>query len=142
MPGDPIPTGEIKPVKGTPFDFTVAKRIGKDLQAVGGKPPGYDHNFVIDGDPGRLRPVARLRDVKSGRVLTIEADQPGVQLYTGNYLDGTARGKGVSYQQHTALCLETQKFPNAINMPAWRDQVILRPGQRYRHTMVLRFTTE
>ena len=141
-PGDPVPTGEVKPVKGTPFDFTVAKRIGKDLRAAAGNPVGYDLNFIIDGEPGKRRPVARLKDPRSGRVLTLESDQPGVQFYTGNFLDGTSKGKGATYRQYSGLCLETQKFPNAINIPAWQDQVILRPGQTYRHTMVHRFTTE
>jgi aldose 1-epimerase len=141
-PGDPVPDGKIKPVKGTPFDFTAVKPIGKDLKAVGGKPVGYDHNFVVNGDPHTLRPVARLRDPKSGRVMTIEADQPGVQFYSGNFLDGSVKGKGVTYNQHGALCLETQKFPNSINVPAWKQEVILKPGQTYRHTMVHRFSTE
>ncbi|HLV64797.1 MAG TPA: aldose epimerase family protein [Polyangiaceae bacterium] len=143
-PGDPmVPTGAIKAVKGTPLDFLVKKPIGRDLAAVGGKPAGYDHNFVVKGDPNSLRPVARLSHPKSGRVLQIEANQPGVQLYTGNFLDGSARGKGGAvYAQYGGLCLETQKFPNAINVPAWREQVILRPGQTYRHTMVHRFSVE
>ena len=141
-PGDPVPTGTIQPVAGTPFDFTAAKPIGKDLQAAGGKPIGFDLNYVVDGEPGRLRPVARLKDPGSGRVLTLESDQPGVQFYSGNFLDGSARGKGGTYRQYTGLCIETQKFPNAINIPAWKDQVILRPGQTYRHTMLLRFSAE
>ncbi|MFZ5897237.1 MAG: aldose epimerase family protein [Myxococcota bacterium] len=142
-PGDPVvPTGAVKAVKGTPFDFTTGKPIGRDLAAVGGKPIGYDHNFVVNGDPHTLRPVARLRDPKSGRVLTLEADQPGVQFYSGNFLDGKAKGKGTSYAQYTGLCLETQKFPNSINVPAWKDEVILRPGQAYKHTMIHRFSVE
>jgi aldose 1-epimerase len=143
-PGDPlVPTGEVKAVKGTPFDFTSAKPVGRDLAAAGGKPVGFDHNFIVNGDPTALRPVARLADPKSGRVMTVEADQPGVQFYSGNFLDGTAKGKaGHAYSQYSGLCLETQKFPNAINVPAWRTQVILRPGQTYRHTMILRFTAE
>ena len=143
-PGTPmVPDGRIVPVAGTPFDFTTAKSIGKDLQRTGGKPIGYDHNFVVRGEPGRLRPVARLDDPKSGRVMTISSDQPGVQFYTGNFLDGSIRGKGgATYVQHAGLCLETQKFPNAINIPAWRDQVILRPGQTYRHVMIHAFSVD
>ena len=141
-PGDPVPDGKIKSVKGTPFDFTTAKPIGKDLKAVGGKPVGYDHNYVVDGDPHTLRPVARLKDPKSGRVMTIEADQPGVQFYSGNFLDGTLKGKGATYPQHAALCLETQKFPNSIDVPAWKEEVTLKPGQTYKHTMIHRFSTE
>jgi aldose 1-epimerase len=142
-PGDPmVPTGEIKPVKGTAFDFTGGKLIGQDLKAAGGKPIGYDHNFVVSGSEGELRRVARLKDSKSGRVLTVEADQPGVQFYSGNFLDGTTKGKGVAYPQYAGLCLETQKFPNAINVPAWKNQVILKPGKTYKHTMIHRFTRE
>ena len=142
-PGAPmVPTGDIRPVTGTPFDFTTAKPVGRDLRQTGLTPVGYDHNFVVDGDPGQLRPVARLKDPRSGRVMTLTADQPGVQFYTGNFLDGSLIGKGATYVQHSALCLETQKFPNAINVPAWRDQVILRPGQTYRHQMIHAFSVE
>lgn len=74
--------------------------------------------------------------------MTLSSDQPGVQFYTGNFLDGSVKGKGASYGQHSGLCLETQKFPNAINVPDWRDQVILRPGQTYRHMMIHRFSVE
>jgi aldose 1-epimerase len=137
-----VPYGDTKPVAGTPFDFTAAKPIGRDLAGTGGTPIGYDHNFVVDGDPNQLRPVARLKDPRTGRVMTVSADQPGVQFYTGNFLDGSLTGKGATYVQHAALCLETQKFPNAVNVPAWRDQVILRPGQTYRHRMIHAFTVE
>jgi aldose 1-epimerase len=142
-PGDPlVPTGTVKPVKGTPFDFTTAKPVGRDLQQTGGKPVGYDHNFVVRGDPDALRPVARVHDPKSGRVLTLEANQPGVQFYSGNFLDGSIHAKGTTYPQHSALCLETQKFPNAVNVPAWRQQVILKAGETYRHVMIHHFSTE
>jgi aldose 1-epimerase len=142
-PGAPmVPYGEIKPVKGTLFDFTSTKAVGKELKQTGGTPIGYDHNFVVNGESNQLRPVARLKDPKSGRVMTLAADQPGVQFYTGNFLDGSAKGKGTAYVQHAALCLETQKFPNAINVPGWQDQVILRPGQTYRHVMVHTFGVE
>jgi aldose 1-epimerase len=142
-PGTPmVPDGRIHPVKGTPFDFSSAKPIGRELKQAGGRPVGYDHNFVVNGEAGQLRPVARLEDPESGRVMTLSADQPGVQFYTGNFLDGSARGKGATYGQYAALCLETQKFPNAINVPAWRDQVILKPGQTYRHLMVHKFSVE
>jgi aldose 1-epimerase len=142
-PGDPkVPTGAISPVKGTPLDFTSPKLIGKDVKAAHGTGDGYDHNWVVRGDPHQLRPAARLRDPKSGRVMTIESNQPGIQLYTGNLLDKKTKGKGVAYEQYGGLCLETQKFPNSINIPAWRDEVILKPGQTYHHTMIHRFTTE
>jgi aldose 1-epimerase len=142
-PGSPmVPDGEIKAVKGTPFDFTRSKPVGRDLEQAGGTPIGYDHNFVVNGEPNRLRPVARLKDPKSGRVMTLSADQPGVQFYTGNFLNGSIKGKGTTYGQYAGLCLETQKFPNAINVPAWQDQVILRPGQTYRHVMIHKFSAE
>jgi aldose 1-epimerase len=142
-PGDPIvPTGAIKPVKGTPYDFTQPKLVGRDLEAVGGKPQGFDNNWIVNGDAHALRPVARLRDAKSGRVLTLEADQPGVQFYSGNFLDGNLKGKGATYQQYGGLCLETQRFPNSINIPAWANEVVLKPGQTYQHTMIHRFTVE
>jgi aldose 1-epimerase len=143
-PGAPlVPTGQVKPVKGTAFDFTTSKPIGRDLAGAGGDPVGFDHNFVVDGPPQAMRPVARLEDPKSGRVMTVAADQPGVQFYTGNFLDGKVLGKGGRpYPQHSGLCLETQRFPNAINVPAWRNQVILHPGETYSHHMVFAFTTK
>jgi aldose 1-epimerase len=142
-PGDPtVPTGRIESVNGTPFDFSKKKPIGKDLRAAGGDPIGFDHNFVVRGEPNTLRKAATLRDPKSGRVLTLFGDQPAVQFYSGKFLNGTIRGKGALYEQYGGLCLETQKFPNSINVPAWANDVILDPGQTYRHTMVHRFSTE
>jgi aldose 1-epimerase len=144
-PGDPVvANGVIKPVKGTPFDFTTPKAIGKDMMAVviKGNPPGYDHNFVVNGEPHALRPVAKIKDPKSGRVMTLEGDQPGVMFYTGLFLDGTITGKGHVYKQYEAFCIETQKFPNSINVPAWKNEVILKPGQKYKHLMIHRFSTE
>jgi aldose 1-epimerase len=142
-PGTPmVPDGRMAPVEGTPFDFTSAKPIGRDLQRTGGRPIGYDHNFVVNGEPDRLRPVARLEDPESGRVMVVSSDQPGVQFYTGNFLDGSTRGKGATYAQYSGLCLETQKFPNSINVPGWRDQVILRPGRTYRHVMIHAFSVD
>jgi aldose 1-epimerase len=143
-PGDPVvPTGRVEAVAGTPFDFSVGRRVGERLAEAGGAPVGYDHNFVVDGTPGELRPVARVVERRSGRVLVIEADQPGVQFYCGKFLDGSLVGKGgARYGQYGGLCLETQAFPNAINVPAWRDQVILAPGKTYEHRMIHRFSTE
>jgi aldose 1-epimerase len=145
-PADPVTlsvAGEIKPVRGTPFDFTTPKQIGKDLKAAGGDPIGFDANWVVDGEPHQLRQVAQLKDPKSGRVLTLRGDQPGVQFYSGNFLDGSLIGKGgAHYPQYSSVCLETQRFPNSINVPAWRGDVVLEPGQVYKSTMVLAFTTE
>lgn len=137
-----VPTGEFAPVEGTPFDFRARKPIGRDFGGIGNDPAGYDHNLVVDGDPLALRPVATVREPKSGRVMTLASNQPGVQLYTGNFLDGTARGKaGATYPIHSGFCLETQHHPDAINNPAW-PQPVLRPGETYRHTMVLAFSTD
>jgi aldose 1-epimerase len=140
---DVVPDGRVLPVARTPFDFTQSKLVGKDLVAAGGRPIGFDHNWVVRGDGHRLRPVAKLRDPRSGRVLELSADQPGVQFYSGNFLDGSNRGKGgVAYEQYTGLCLETQKFPNSINVPEWKDEVILDASATYRHTMVHKLSVE
>jgi aldose 1-epimerase len=142
-PGDPqVPTGAVVPVKGTPFDFTAPKVIGLDLQKAGGKPIGFDHNWLVNGDPHARRPVARVKDPKSGRVLTLEADQPAVQFYSGKFLDGKLTGKGANYPQYAGFCLETQKSPNSVNVPAWREEVLLRPGAVYKHWMLHRFSAE
>jgi aldose 1-epimerase len=140
-PGMP-PTGVVKPVAKSPFDFTTPKPIGKDLKAAGGKPAGFDHNYIVNGNPRELRPVARVKDPKSGRVMTLDTNQPGVQLYTGNFMDGSTKGKGATHVQYSAFCLESQKFPNSINVPAWKKEVILEPGETYKHTMVHKFTAE
>jgi aldose 1-epimerase len=137
-----VPKGTIEPVTGTPYDFTRPKRIGQDLAKVGGDPPGYDVNFVVRGSPGELRAVARAADPTSGIVMDVSATEPGVQLYTGNFLDGTLRGKGGTvYGRHSAFCLETQKYPDAVHHPEWPSPV-LRPGATYHHMMVHRFSTQ
>jgi len=144
-PGLP-PDGTVKPVAGTPFDFTKPKPIGRDLKAAGspgaGAPIGYDENWIVNGDPNALRPVATVKDPKSGRVLTVEANQPGVQFYSGIFMDGSTKGKGRVHAQYTGMCLEAQKFPNSINVPAWRKDVILRPGQTYKHIISHKFSAE
>ncbi len=135
-----IPTGEIVPVTGTPFDFTRSKRIGADIARVGGSAKGYDVNFVVRGGSWRLRGVARVVDPRSGRIMELLATEPGVQLYTGNHLAGTLKGKGGAvYGKHAGFCLETQRYPDSVNKPDW-PSVVLRPGQIYRHVMVHRFS--
>ena len=118
------PDGTGKPVAGTPFDFTKPKPIGTDLKAAGspgaGAPIGYDENWVGERRAQRAPPVAKLKDPKSGRVMTVESDQSGVQFYSGDFRDGSTKGKGRIHAQYSALCLEAQKFPNAINVPAWK----------------------
>lgn len=144
-PGMP-PRGTILPVAGTPFDFTRPKAVGRDLRAAGspgaGALDGYDSNWIVDGSSDSLRPVARLSDPRSGRIMTLAANQPGVQFYSGVFLDGTSHGKGRTHGPYSGLCLETQAIPNAINVPAWRDQVILAPEATYRHEANYRFETE
>ena len=135
--------GQIAAVQGTPFDFTTVKPIGRDLKAAGGDPIGYDANWIVDGDPNELREVLRVKDRKSGRVLTLSADQPGLQFYAGTFLDGSIVGKGgARYPQYSGFCIETQKFPNSVNVPAWQAQVVLAPGHVYRSTMIHTFTVE
>lgn len=139
-----IPTGKIEPVANTPFDFTKAKPIGKDLQAAGGKPVGYDLNYVLDkGLSDRPEPAARVTDPKSGRVMEVLTTEPGLQFYTGNFLDGTNVGKGGAvYKQYHGFCLEAQKFPDSVNKPEWKEKsnVVLRPGETYKQTTVYKFS--
>lgn len=145
-----IPTGEFAPVAGTPFDLRPERRpaatLGEAIAAIpatadGKNPGGIDHNFVVRGwkPDGSLRSVALLRDRKSGRTLEILSDQPGIQVYTANYLDGSLKGKGGgAYGKHAAVCLETQKYPDSIHHADW-PTTRLDPGRPYRHTMVHRF---
>ena len=145
-PVDPtlIPTGERRPVEGTPFDFRKPVAIGARIDAAdeqlkaGG---GYDHNYVLRGKKGDLRLAARVVEPKSGRVLEVFTTEPGIQLYSGNFLDGSVTGKsGKPYVKRGAFCLETQHFPDSPNQPGF-PPVVLRPGETYRHTTVYRVTT-
>ncbi|MEU4925654.1 aldose epimerase family protein [Streptomyces yokosukanensis] len=140
-----IPTGELAAVEGTPFDFTRPKPIGRDIrighpQLVTAK--GYDHNFVLDkGTTARPEHVVTLRDPGSGRTLKILTDQPGVQFYSGNFLDGTLVGpSGRTYRQGDGLALETQHFPDSPNEPSF-PSTVLRPGRTYRTTTIHKFST-
>lgn len=139
-----IPTGELAKVAGTPFDFRRAKPVGRDIRA--GHPQqilakGFDHNWVLDkGITARPEHVATLRDPASGRTLKIATDQPGLQFYSGNFLDGTLTGtSGRTYRQGDALCLETQHFPDSPNQPAF-PSTVLRPGETYRTRTIHRFS--
>lgn len=123
-----IPTGKITAVKGTPYDFTVAKKIGKDINEVKG---GYDFNWVLNRKDSSLQKVAVLSDSISGRTLEVYTTQPGLQFYTGNFLDGKFINRdGKPIKLHTALCLETQHFPDSPNEPDF-PSTILRPGEKY-----------
>lgn len=137
-----IPTGELKNVDGTPMDFMRVHTIGERIaQAPNGN--GYDHNFVLrkTGD-GTLDLAATLKDPKSGRVMQILTSEPGMQLYTANYLDGSLTGKsGGKYVKHGAVCLETQHFPDSPNKPSF-PSTVLRPGERYMTTTIHRFSAE
>jgi len=144
-PVDPtlIPTGEMKAVAGTPFDFRKATAIGARIDAAdeqvkrGG---GYDHNFVLRGKAGELRLVARVVEPKSGRALEVLTTEPGIQFYSGNFLDGSITGKsGKPYVKRGGFCLEAQHYPDSPNRPEW-PPVVLRPGQTYRQTTVYRVT--
>jgi aldose 1-epimerase len=144
-PGDEtlIPTGKIAAVAGTPFDFTKKKAMGKDLEKAGGKPVGFDLNYVLDkGSTDHPEFAARVTDPKSGRTLEVYTTEPGLQFYTGNFLDGTNVGKGGAvYKQYNAFCLEAQKFPDSINKPEWKEKsnVVLNPGETYKQTTIYKF---
>jgi aldose 1-epimerase len=140
-----IPTGERRAVAGTPFDFRTARAIGeriregRDAQIRIGR--GYDHNFIVNGAPGTLRPAARLEDPASGRALDLFVTSPGLQFYSGNFLDGTSTGKsGRIYRQGDGLCLEPQAFPDSPNRPEF-PSVRLDPGEEYANRMLFRFST-
>lgn len=138
-----IPTGELRTVRGTPFDFTLLTAIGArinadDQQLKFGK--GYDHNFVLNGSMGTLRIAARVYERTTGREMEVWTDQPGIQFYSGNFLDGTLTGKGARvYRQHYGFCLETQHFPDSPNKPNF-PTVVLRKGERYHTTTIYRFS--
>lgn len=137
-----IPTGEIAGVKGTPLDFTAPTAIGTRIAQVEGKPGGYDHNYVLNGDMGKMRIAARAFDPESGRQMEVWTVEPGVQFYSGNFLDGTLTGKrGMVYNQHAGFCLETQHFPDSVNQPKF-PSVIVRPGTTYHTETILKFSAK
>jgi aldose 1-epimerase len=136
-----IPTGEIAEVTGTPLDFTKPTEIGARIKELKGEPSGYDHNFALDSRGKSLALAARVYEPKTGRVMAISTTEPGIQFYTGNFLDGTITGKdGIIYRKHHAFCLETQHFPDSIhhaNFPS----AVLEPGKTYTQTTVYKFST-
>ena len=135
-----IPTGQILPVKGTPLDFTKPTAIGAHIAEMAGNPGGYDHNFVLNGEAGKLRFAARAFDPESGRQMEVWTTEPGIQFYSGNFLDGTITGKrGVVYGKRSGFCLETQHYPDAVNQPAF-PSIILRPPAVYSTQTVFKFS--
>jgi len=139
-----IPTGELKPVKGTPFDFTNATAIGAridqdDPQLQAGH--GYDHNWVLNRSGDGLSKAAEVHDPKSGRVMEVWTTEPGLQFYTGNFLDGSLKGKGRVFNRRNAFCMETQHYPDSPNKPDF-PSTTLRPGQTYHTTTVYRFSAK
>jgi aldose 1-epimerase len=137
-----IPTGELRAVKGTPFDFTKSTAIGaridqSDEQLKFGR--GYDHNWVLNKGTGGLTKAAEVHDPKSGRVMEVWTTEPGLQFYTGNFLDGTLKGKGKTFQHRGAFCMETQHYPDSPNKPSF-PSTTLKPGQTYKTSTVYRFS--
>ena len=131
-----IPTGELRDVTGTPFDLREPAAIGSRIGGVAG---GFDHNFVLNEVNG-MRKVVEVIEPSSGRVMEVFTTEPGIQFYTGNFLDGTVRGKNnIVYEQHAGFCLETQHFPDSPNQPEFPG-VILRPGEVYKHTTIYKFS--
>ncbi len=139
-----IPTGVLQPVSGTPFDFRKSTAIGaridtSDEQLKLGK--GYDHNYVLNA-PGNLKQLAaRVEEPTSGRILEVFTDQPGLQFYSGNFLNGTNKGVGGVYEYRSAFCMETQHFPDSPNQPKF-PTTLLKPGEKFHHTTIYRFSAK
>jgi aldose 1-epimerase len=143
-----IPTGKLIPVAGGPFDFTAPKPIGRDFAGTigtngstlpdGNDGPGYDHCFVLDGEPGKLRPCADVFEPRSGRFMRVFTTQPGVQFYTGNFLDAVRGKAGSVYNRHTGFCLETQGLPDSPNRPEF-PSCIFGPGRDYHERSIFSF---
>ncbi len=139
-----IPTGVLQPVAGTPFDFLKATAIGARIndnneQLKLGK--GYDHNFVLNAHGNLKQLAARVEEPTSGRILEVFTDQPGLQFYSGNFLNGTNKGIGGVYEYRSAFCMETQHFPNSPNQPNF-PTTLLKPGQTYHYTTIYRFSAK
>ena len=139
-----ITTGEFKPVAGTPFDFRKAKAIGQDISADDEQikyGPGYDHNWVLNKRGNEMSLAAEVYEPSTGRVMQVHTNEPGLQFYAGNFLDGSITGKdGTVYENRYGFCLETQHYPDSPNKPDW-PSTILRPGQSYETTTVYAFST-
>ncbi len=137
-----IPTGEIRPVRGTPLDFTTPTPIGARIDQIKANPVGYDHNYVIRPDKKSPAFAARVIEPKSGRVLEMFTTEPGVQLYTSTSWMGSSRVREASsYQKHQAFCLEAQHFPDSVHHPSF-PSMILRPGETYTQTTIYKFSAQ
>ncbi|XP_020146544.1 uncharacterized protein [Aegilops tauschii subsp. strangulata] len=134
-----IPTGQVVPVAGTMYDFRTPTPVGAHMEIVPGGGGGYDINFAVDGQQDAMRKVAFVRDPESGRALELWANQPGVQLYTSNWVSNEKGKAGEVYEQYGALCLETQAYPDAVNHPEFPSSIV-RPGQVYKHGMLFKFS--
>jgi aldose 1-epimerase len=134
-----IPTGHISTVENTPLDFRSPKPVGRDIEMMSNDPRGFDHNFVLRNANGDLTLAANLYEPVTGRRMETWTTEPGVQFYSGNFLNGSIYGKGgVQYRQYSALCLETQHFPDSVNQPTF-PSIVLRPGETYRQITEYRF---
>ena len=134
-----IPTGQLPDVKGTPMDFTSAKKVGKEIASVNG---GYDHNWVLNRKGSDLEMITTVYDANSGRFMEVLTTEPGIQFYTSNFLDSTLKGKNnLLYPKHAALCLETQHFPDGPNQPSFPN-TILKPGETYRQVTKYKFSVK
>lgn len=131
-----IPTGQIEPVKDTPMDFTRPMPIGSRIAQVKG---GYDHNYVLNNSDGSLALAASVYEPGTGRVMQILTTEPGIQFYSGNFLNGSGKGKNAVYNKHNGFCLETQHFPDSPNNPDF-PSVVLNPGEKYTHLTVHKFS--
>ncbi len=136
-----IPTGQLANVEGTPFDFRKPNVIGERFDELSGEPLGYDHNYVLDGSEGEKILAAKALDPKTGRFIEVHTTEPGVQFYTGNFLDGSLVSDGKSYRQHSGFCLETQHFPDSPNQADF-PSAVLRPGELFVSQTIFRFGIE
>lgn len=139
-------TGEIASVEGTPFDFRSARTVGEKIKDFSNEQikngNGYDHNFVLDNEGSINNPAVELYSPESGILLTVYTNEPGVQVYSGNFLDGSVTGKkGITYNQHAGICLETQHYPDSPNKPQW-PSVRLNPGETYNSECIYKFSTK
>jgi len=138
-----IPTGKIESVEGSALDFTKTAKIGARIKEIKATPVGYDHNYVLDASSKDLKaPAAIVKESTSGRVMEVYTTEPGLQFYSGNFLDGTIKGKkGVVYNQYNGLCLESQHFPDSINKAAF-PTTVLKPGEKFKSSTIYKFKAE